>query len=91
MLEASIVFLQVAEDEADHTNNLLFVREIKNLRDVLNNVESEITEEVHGELVVAKNPEGTDDVVCNLGVLLALVNEKFLEDHEAALMNELFR
>jgi len=57
MLEANIVVLQVAEDKADHANNLLFVGEVKNLGDVLNHVQLEILEQVHGELVVAENPE----------------------------------
>ena len=57
MLEANIVVLQVAEDKADHANNLLFVGEVKNLGDVLNHVQLEILEQVHGELVVAENPK----------------------------------
>ena len=56
MLEAELVIFQVVEDEANHANNLLFVRKVKDLGDVLHYVQFKVLEERQGKLVVAQDP-----------------------------------
>lgn len=88
MLQANLVILQIVEDQTYHAHNLLFVREVKDLSDVLNDVEIEVLEELDGEFMVAKNPEAAADVVGDLGILLAFVEQKLLQSVEAALVNK---
>lgn len=91
VLEANLVILQVVEDQADHTDNLLFVGEIEDLGNVLDDVQLEVLEVLQGELFETKNPEAAADVVGDLGVLLAVSTcEKLLEHVEASLLHERF-
>ena len=91
MLQAHIIVLEVVEDEADHPHDLLFVRKVKDLRNVLDHVSSEVLEQGQRKLVVAQDPERTADIVGDLAVSLALIDEHFDEDEEATLVDELLR
>ena len=91
MLKANLIVLQIVKDEADHAHDLFLVREVKNLRDVLHDVQLEVLEQVHGKLVVAEDPEAAAHVVSDLSILLTFVDQQFVEDHEAALVDELLR
>ena len=44
MLEAELIIFQVIEDKADHAYNLLFVRKVKDLGDVLHYVQFKVLE-----------------------------------------------
>ena len=78
------------EDAANHTHDLLFVREVEDLGDVLDHVEFEVLEQRQGEAVVAEDPEAACDVVGDLGVFLALVQEELLQNVESTLLHEFF-
>lgn len=80
MLKADLVLLQVVKDEADHAHDLLFVGEVENLGDVLNDVQLEVLEEVQSEFVITEDPERAEDVVSNLSILLTLTDQELVED-----------
>lgn len=80
MLKAYLVLLQVVEDEADHAHDLLFVGEVENLGDVLNDVQLEVLEEVQSEFVITEDPERAEDVVSDLSILLTLTDQELVED-----------
>ena len=44
MLQTDLVILQIVEDEANHSNNLFFVREVKDLGYMLNDIQIEVLE-----------------------------------------------
>ena len=88
MLEAEFIIFQVVEDEADHAHDLLFVRKVKDLGDVLHYVQFEVLEERQSKLVIAQDPQATAHIVCDLGVLLAVLDQKLVKDVEAALIRE---
>lgn len=90
MFKANLIILQIVKDQADHAHDLLFVREVEDLGDVLDEVQLEVLEQMDGELVMAKDPERAADVVSDLTVLLALVDEQRAQCHEATLLDELF-
>ena len=89
MLEAELVIFQVVENEADHAHDLLFVRKVKDLGDVLHYVQFEVLEERQSKLVIAQDPQATAHIVCDLGVLLAVLDQEIVKDVEAALVGEL--
>ena len=91
MLQANVVVLQVVEDEADHPHDLLFVREVKDLRNVFDHIRSEVLEQGKSKLVVAQDPERTGDIVSDLPVSLTLVFKNFYENQETSLLDELLR
>ena len=91
MLQANLIVLQIVENKADHAHDLLLVREVENLCNVLDNVQLEVLEQVHRKLVIAENPETAANVVCDLSILLTLVDEQLVEDHEASLVDEFLR
>ena len=89
MLKTNLIVLQVVKNEADHSHDLLLVREVKNFGNMLDDIQFKVLEQVHRELVIAENPEAAADIVCDLSILLALVDEQFVKDHEAAFVDEL--
>ena len=89
VLKADLIVLEVEEDVADHAHDLLLVREIQNLCDVLDHVQTEVLEQVQRESVVAQDPEACADVVGDLSVLLTVLLEYLHQDVEAAVLDEL--
>ena len=89
MFEAKRIILQVEEDLSDHAHNLLFVVEVKDFRDVLNHVQLEVLELRQSKLVVAQDPEAAADVVGDLSISFAVVDQDVSQSVEASLLNEL--
>lgn len=79
MLHADLVILQVLEDEADDAYNLLLSPEIEYLCNILDHVQLKVLEVRHSIFVIAENPEAAANVVSDLGIVLAVGSQEFLE------------
>ena len=81
--------LTYVEEKADDSHDVLLVEVVEDLGGVLDDVEGEVAEGGHRELVRRENPEDGASVVGNSVVYAALVDEKITEDVEATLVGEL--
>ena len=55
---------------------------------MLNDVQLEVCEAWHGEVVVGQDPQGAAHVVCNLAVLNAFLLQHFVENGHATSLDE---
>ena len=90
MLKAEFIVFQVEEEHANDSHDLLFVEEVKDLGDILDDVETEVSESIHGELVVRQDPQSAANIVGDLSILEALSLQDFFEDLEAHSVDEDF-
>ena len=76
------------EEHADDAHNLFLVEEVEDLGHMLNDVKLEVSEAIHGEVVVRQDPQGAAHIVSNLAIGEAILLKNGLEDQETSLIDE---